>query len=206
MPSGNKGKRRKHYDKIGQRYHRLVVIADAGSAVGSSGEILGTNWLCQCDCGQQHLVLNKLLGKVKSCGCLQTETRKTCQKRALQAAALAKAENTDWFDSAIRIKFRGYQQRSRIKESRKRIRWFLTLDNCRQLFAAPCKYCGKPAENKGKATKSCDLSGLDRIDPAGHYTLDNVVPCCKHCNYAKNDMSVDQFKEWISKVHSHLNK
>ena len=29
------------------------------------------------------------------------------------------------------------------------------------------------------------------------YEFENCVPCCKYCNFAKNDMSYDEFKKWI---------
>jgi hypothetical protein len=42
-----------------------------------------------------------------------------------------------------------------------------------------CHYCGSELANSG--------SGLDRINPLGGYTLDNVVPCCRQCNWTKSD-------------------
>ncbi len=49
-------------------------------------------------------------------------------------------------------------------------------------------------------------NGVDRLDNAKGYTLENSVPCCKHCNIAKRSMTVDEFKQWISKVYAHQNK
>lgn len=52
-------------DEIGNRYGKLVVIEQAGSVAGQAV------WLCQCDCGNQHVVIggNLRRGNVKSCGC-----------------------------------------------------------------------------------------------------------------------------------------
>jgi hypothetical protein len=33
--------------------------------------------------------------------------------------------------------------------------------------------------------------------------MNNCVPCCKKCNYAKNKMSVTEFRDWIIKIHSY---
>lgn len=38
------------------------------------------------------------------------------------------------------------------------------------------------------------------MDSSKGHTLDNVVPCCKHCNYAKRERSVEQFTEWVMKI------
>lgn len=56
----------------------------------------------------------------------------------------------------------------------------LTLDEYRQVTASDCFYCGGDLPFAGY--------GLDRKDPSGAYTLDNVVPCCKVCNRIKTDL------------------
>lgn len=56
-------------DISGQRFGRLTVIAQAGTA--------GKNalWICQCDCGGFKVVpgIRIRFGSVKSCGCIQKE-------------------------------------------------------------------------------------------------------------------------------------
>lgn len=54
---------------IGRRYHRLVVI---DRATGLSGKI---RWVCQCDCGNQVIVIGESLksGNTTSCGCFRKE-------------------------------------------------------------------------------------------------------------------------------------
>jgi len=55
---------------IGERYGRLVVLAEAGRAKNG-----GRLFQCQCDCGAQHTVIADALrdGRVRSCGCLRRE-------------------------------------------------------------------------------------------------------------------------------------
>lgn len=62
----------KTIDETGNRYGRLTVICRAGSA--RSG---GALWLCRCDCGGEKLALGAKLrrGEIRSCGCLERETR-----------------------------------------------------------------------------------------------------------------------------------
>ena len=45
------------------------------------------------------------------------------------------------------------------------------------LRVQPCHYCGYPLAESGV--------GLDRLDSALGYVLDNVVPCCDDCNRCK---------------------
>lgn len=54
---------------IGQRFCRLVVLEEDTNKPNSL--------ICQCDCGQRKSVdrSNLILGKTKSCGCLQKESR-----------------------------------------------------------------------------------------------------------------------------------
>ena len=56
----------------------------------------------------------------------------------------------------------------------------------------PGIYCGTEKSNH-KVTKNClegyDHNGIDRIDSSKNYTIANVAPCCKICNYAKSDMT-----------------
>ena len=48
-----------------------------------------------------------------------------------------------------------------------------------------CYYCGKLGP-----------SGIDRIDNNIGYIENNCVPCCKHCNYVKGDLSIENFNIW----------
>lgn len=34
--------------------------------------------------------------------------------------------------------------------------------------------------------------------------LANVVSCCKHCNIAKNNRTLSEFKEWASRLSNFL--
>ena len=48
-----------------------------------------------------------------------------------------------------------------------------------------CHYCGKAGPN-----------GIDRFDNLKGYIKSNCVPCCKHCNYVKGDLSITDFEIW----------
>lgn len=57
--------------------------------------------------------------------------------------------------------------------------WTLTLAEFEELCAQDCRYCN------GFFGAVVSGSGLDRLDSTKGYTLDNVWPCCKHCNALK---------------------
>ncbi len=63
-----------------------------------------------------------------------------------------------------------------------------------------CNYCGlKPQFPHTR-------NGIDRVDSNVGYIESNCVPCCKFCNWSKNDYTLDEFKEWVIRIHSNLNK
>jgi hypothetical protein len=57
-----------------------------------------------------------------------------------------------------------------------------------------CYYCDLDLSDKTGAR-------LDRIDSNKGYILQNVVPCCKRCNVAKNDMTIHEFITWLHNAH-----
>ena len=73
-----------------------------------------------------------------------------------------------------------------------------------------CFYCGSEPSNvkKSRSTKKLHLNynGLDRIDSSIGYKKDNVVPCCKICNYMKRSMSQSDFYKHIKMVINHVEK
>lgn len=68
---------------LGQRFGRLVVIAESDSIYYPKTKRYNTAWLCECDCGNTKIVLTTCLirGKTKSCGCLLKELLDTENRR-----------------------------------------------------------------------------------------------------------------------------
>lgn len=68
-----------------------------------------------------------------------------------------------------------------------------------------CVYCGDAPKqlvtnNKNKAL----YNGVDRVDNVKGYTKDNCVSCCWVCNRFKLDMTADEVKAHVAKMHKHL--
>ena len=61
----------------------------------------------------------------------------------------------------------------------------LTEEQFNKIFISECHYCGKEGPN-----------GIDRIVNSIGYKSANCVPCCKHCNYVKGDLSLEDFNTW----------
>lgn len=91
----------------------------------------------------------------------------------------------------------------------------LTLAEFKELAAKPCAYCGQRpcrvlkvgssrAGGRRRAYRA-KVNGADRLNNAMGYSLDNVVPCCMNCNFAKRQMTVEQFKSWVSAVFHYMN-
>lgn len=64
----------KAIDLTGQKFGRLTVLNKAQSKKFPCGQAM-SQYLCECDCGQQIVVLvsNLKSGHTKSCGCLQKQ-------------------------------------------------------------------------------------------------------------------------------------
>ncbi len=80
---------------------------------------------------------------------------------------------------------------------RRNILFNLTQEESYQLFTSSCHYCGAQPANIKKHGRNKQISfayqGIDRVDPNKGYTHDNVLPACRHCNYAKREMTYLEF-------------
>ena len=70
----------------------------------------------------------------------------------------------------------------------------LTDGQVRDLIQSPCYYCGRVGVNLHPYRGfNYRYNGIDRVDSSIGYVTGNVVPCCKPCNYAKNELSQSEF-------------
>jgi hypothetical protein len=68
--------------------------------------------------------------------------------------------------------------RGKSKAKQRGLAWEISLIEFESLSRAACSYCQFALPETG--------IGLDRIDNAVGYSLENVVPCCTECNLARN--------------------
>lgn len=168
-------------DIAGQRFGRLVAVR----RVALPGEV--ARWECVCDCGRIASVRLANLGRsAKSCGCLRVEACKARERR----------KNHPTHGVVLSYYKRNAKLRGLV--------WEIPRDLFTTLLSKACTYCGAPPRTRVLAGKTLTFNGIDRIDPAKGYDPANVTACCSVCNHAKNDLTPQQFAEWISKVHTHM--
>ena len=66
-----------------------------------------------------------------------------------------------------------------------------------------CNLTGEKMEYGGARIKARSAASLDRIDPTGSYTPDNVQLVCWAVNCMRNNMQVDEFGFWCQRVLLH---
>lgn len=158
-------------------------------------------WKCICDCGiiKEVHETNLVTGKTISCGCHRVEIGK-------KNYSLIKDKHRKHLDANTATAAQVWRQAYRDGCS---------FEDFLKLSQLPCHYCGALPSNKTKIHKNDTLSeewksgtfiynGLDRIDNSKNHALDNVVTCCKNCNYAKRHRSYDEYLEWIEKSYECL--
>jgi len=177
---------------VGDTYGRLTALENLGYRDRSKGY----TWRFKCSCGGyiETYAYRVKAGIVKSCGCLLREhLARLGQKKRERGLG---ASNRQW--SAYRI-----------RAERRQIPFDLSREQFRRAVSEPCFYCGLPPQQLARSysktgTRSvCFASGLDRVNSDLGYTVGNVVDCCKKCNMAKNDMTPEEFGEWLECVYAH---
>lgn len=73
----------------------------------------------------------------------------------------------------------------------------LTINEFAYLISQPCYYCNTLNSNNWNNFK---YNGLDRINNNLNHNKNNIVPCCKYCNYAKRNMTYNDFISHINKI------
>ena len=175
---------RRFIDLTGQEYNMFTVIEPLDLTSDRR-----MNWLCECECGNKHIVssYNLRKGRVKSCGCASNELRSISEKIPNNGSYLNKMYFRYKYDATVRNN-REFE---------------LTKEQFFSIIQQDCHYCGK-VSNPFNANSN-NINGIDRLDSSGGYIVENCVPCCSQCNISKNTMGYDQFINWIEKVYKHMN-
>lgn len=180
-------------DLIGKRFGKLLVIEKLERTPKH------TYWKCKCDCGKETRTRsgNLLSGKSKSCGCGDKNRKRTL---ALRLKELNKKDPINVAENHV---LNYYKKAARDRG----LSFSLSKSDVIKLIHMPCYYCGSHPNNPIKVVRydgniNILLGGIDRIDSSMGYEISNVVPCCKTCNYAKNNLSTNEFFRWIDRVYS----
>jgi len=175
--------------KQGDVFNRLTIVSFAYS---DSKRKSYFNVICEC--GNEKVICGALMisGNTKSCGCLSKEIR--AKKRI--------PENYSEITSIIL----GYKRHAKDRG----FIWGLRREDVKIIIFQNCNYCGMPPMNikrtKNSIGEGLRYSGIDRRDSLKDYTLENVVPCCKICNFAKSNLTFIEFKAWLERICENINK
>lgn len=175
---------KKHFkDVTGETRNKLTFISYFGK-----NNHKNNTWRVKCDCGKEIIAefSDVNTGRIKSCGCLKTE-------KARETNSLAFGEAS--FNQVYRYYKSSAKQRGLTFE--------LTKERFKTLTQMNCYYCNSEPENTKMNIYNNGhyvYNGLDRVNNDLGYTENNVLPCCKTCNFAKRGLSITEFKLWIQKL------
>lgn len=148
----------------------------------------GIKWICRCECGTERIFngtdLRLKVSKHKKCSC-------------------NRSHDLSHGMAAFNELFYGYKHAARSRGHE----YLLSKDETFNLVSSNCYYCNEPPSqirfqktNRG----SFIYNGIDRVDNLKGYSVDNCVACCKICNYAKRNLKIDDFKNWVTRIYNHL--
>jgi hypothetical protein len=184
----------RHIDLKALQFGRYTVIELCPESRNS-----GRVWLCECSCGtRKKLTTGTILysarghNKTKiphSCGCGKAEALLGKQPGTTKALG----------ESAFNMFCLGYKHSARARK----LSFTITNEDIKFISSLDCFYCGSPPRNifgPKRANGGYLQNGIDRVDNTKGYDLENCVPCCKQCNYAKRDQTTEEFYAWISRL------
>lgn len=154
-------------------------------------------WECLCKCGNRVLRTPRQLEMTKtpSCGCYM----KSKEFGELIGNMHRLAEDV----GATTVLYIRYRKGA----TRRNLSFTITKDEFSNLINKPCFYCGSLPNQVSHGCRGYGkviYQGIDRIDSSRGYEIDNVVPCCKNCNYAKNSMSQKDFIDLVKRQYNTL--
>jgi hypothetical protein len=177
-------------ERIGLKIGKWTIIQSINT-IRKNGTTL-IKYLCKCECGIEKIFsFDKLNNNKNYCGC--------CKKRP--PPKYTPPKKVDRRCVAVTKIFASIKKGALNRE----LSFLLTKDEVAALIFSPCHYCGNPHSNgctmKDKNDGVYKYNGIDRVDSSRGYSIDNVVPCCKWCNYSKMSRSVDDFLSHIYDIY-----
>lgn len=167
-----------HEFTIGQLFGKLSVTELTKNKHGQ--QVLA----CTCDCGGSATTTRReiLTGGARSCGCLRAETAYPIGSGELALNKLLSC-------------YKGRAKKGGIE-------FDLPREVFKRLVLSNCHYCGDNPSREWVHTLPSGrqdrlvCNGVDRVVNGKGYTLDNAVPACARCNYAKGAMELSEFVAW----------
>jgi hypothetical protein len=185
----------------GKKFGHLTIIEYLYSNPNKTKKYLK----CRCDCG---IFCEKSWASIynsntASCGCMTISYNKLNAVNIGKPAHNRKPGN----EAAKKELFKRYQKGALTRE----LSISITFNDFLTITSKDCEYCGDPPNKRfpvklykgNDHTRYYFYNGIDRVNPSIGYEIDNCVPCCENCNYAKSDLSRENFLLMIEKVYRH---
>lgn len=175
-------------DLHGKKFGKLTVISFFGVRKTKP------SWKCECDCGNVKIMNTDslVLNHTKSCGCITKQMRLKTPGEA--------SWNARWYDHATGAINRNIKNELTKEEFIK-----ISSQNCFYCDIAPNSWNRYLMENGSVKNRQIskemvarayiNINGIDRVNNSIGYAVNNSVPCCSNCNYAKR---VHSFHEWLA--------
>lgn len=173
---------------IGTEVHFWTIIAYHHTKYNAQGQTTDHFLSVRCRCGIERIISYAALknNRTKSCGCYKQYKAEVCKSQRQLYTVL------------------DYYKRSAAYKSKV---WGLTDKEATDLFQLPCAYCKRISTRIHKYNGNSEymhLNGIDRIDNAKGYLPGNVNPCCRDCNRAKTNRTMEEFSAWVLRLKEFL--
>lgn len=178
-------------DLVGKRFGKVQVVrfSHKKDVSGHKRRV----WECVCDCGKIFLAQTGDLhqGHYQSCGCARAAAIAEANKKKRKAVG----------ENAKNKLFNSYKR----KAEQRGFAWELSKDEFILCILSDCHYCGvHPSTSTEKICRDTYehifYNGVDRVNNCVGYTISNSVPCCPTCNYAKRQLPLELFLEWVNRI------
>ena len=178
----------KRKDRVGEVFGRLTIIG--------LSEINRKIVIVKCSCGVEKKAqyYNLKSGHIKSCGCLKLSGLQTIPRKRKPSGEVQ-------FNSIYKEYKNGALNRN--------LSFNLTEKEFFEITQKDCYYCSIPPYRERKNYRGDDFfiyNGIDRVNNKIGYEINNVEPCCKHCNRAKDTMSKNDFISLCIRVSNKFKK
>lgn len=186
-------------ENIGKKVGKLTILKVVGyfqKGIRSRE----TAYECQCDCGNTHVVRRGNILKTKpttvSCGCHKSSITK---ERHLKNKPNNKGVDPEKF----------YYAWYKRKAFGRNVSFELSKERFLELIKGNCYYCDSGLENSSYSNDKNEKfqykrNGIDRIDNSLGYIENNVVSCCRRCNYAKRNSELKDYLKWSESLYLNL--
>lgn len=155
-----------------------------------------------CSCGKKCLKRKYYVDieTTKSCGCLR------------KSAAVAKANRagvtpTNALEDPQESSINSLYSKYKVSAKKRALEFKIKKEHFKLLTSSNCYYCDSIPKAIIKIPNSRQgyiYNGVDRKINSLGYTEDNVVPCCKRCNFLKSNVDIEDFLLVIRTIYRNL--